>query len=229
MICVGLYRCFHTFAADNLKTNMKKLLATAILALISAGAFAQTSKGSVVLSGSVGYNSSTQDNDATPESSKKTFTLLPSLGFMVQDGLELGLSGGYTYTTSTYSLMMGWNEYYNTDQASSIYAIKPYLKKYFMVSEKVAFTGSAQVGYSFGNLTIMEQNNFGEVEIKVTGFNVALVPGITFFPTEKIGINANFGSLGYTEMKVGDSKNSDFGFNLNGSTLNIGFSYHFNR
>lgn len=161
---------------------------------------------------------------------------MPSIGYLIQDGLEVGTTVGYSYATNNFTWDMGWDGTIHNETKSNIYSISPYLKKYFVLADKFALTGSAQVGFSAGTATITQDSDYNQsADFKIRGFNVAVVPGLVFFPTEKIGINANFGSFGYNEMTMESengstkNKNSDFGLNLNSSTLGIGFSYYINR
>ncbi|MBB6611715.1 outer membrane beta-barrel protein [Pontibacter sp. Tf4] len=212
---------------------MKKILAMVGLCLIGTGAFAQTGSGTIVLSGSVGYSKTTQDDNASQEVDQTTFNLSPSVGYFIQDGLELGIGLGFNQTSNGILVPDGWgmSEY---EMKTNLFSFNPYIRKYFMVSDKVAFTGSATAGFSTGSSSISLDGG-REYKSEVSGFQVAVVPGLSFFPTEKIGITAAFGSLGYSELsskpEEGDDKttSSTVGLNLNASTLSIGFSYHFGR
>lgn len=214
---------------------MKKLLATAIFALIGAGAFAQTTQGTIVVSGAVGYTKNTRDFGNSPVT-QTSFNITPSMGYFILDGLEVGASIGYKQDKSNEAVMGGYGPV-NYENVTKAFGFMPYLKKYFMVSDKVAFTASAQAGISKGTSTNKPSSGFyNTTELDISGFQVAVVPGISFFATDKIGINASFGSFGYSQVKSEyegsyeiSFNTSTFGLNLDSSTLGIGFSYHFNR
>src|SRR5687768_4346243 len=80
---------------------MKKLLATAIFAFLGAGTFAQTSQGTIVASGSVGFSKTTQDSDESQAIKINTsyFNITPSIGYMIWNGLEVGALIGYAYNS----------------------------------------------------------------------------------------------------------------------------------
>ncbi|NDK55354.1 outer membrane beta-barrel protein [Pontibacter fetidus] len=216
---------------------MKKLLTAAVLALLSTGAFAQTTQRSIVVSGTLGINRSQDEIESNSDPRTNTitsFALKPSIGYMVSDRLELGMNIGLNYSKT--ELVIGKESYkFTSESVSTSVEFSPFVRKYFMLSEKLAFTGTASAGFSLGNNKT--ENNFNSTKTESTRNCVfaSIVPGITFFPTEKIGLSTYFGSLGYTKVtfkpKEGSYKEvqSDFGLNLSSSTFGIGFSYYINR
>ncbi|MEJ8757279.1 outer membrane beta-barrel protein [Pontibacter sp. H259] len=216
-----------------MKTNMKKLLAIAIFSIVSTSAFAQTSQGSIAISGAFGISKTTQDNAA--EINQFTVNIAPSVGYFVRDGLEVGAAVGFSHTAAdqlTYD-SSGFGTFKTT---TNTFSFVPYITKYFLLSEKVAFTGHAFAGISAGTGKISFDSDFSpNADLKLSGVQIGVSPGLSFFPTEKIGISARFGSLGYTEFSMkpeggtDSSKSSTFGLDLNASTLALGFSYYINR
>ena len=223
---------------------MKKLLFTILLACIGSAALAQTSQGNIVVSGTVGYQNHTQQNeDETSTYDSRSFNIAPGIGYMLKDGLEAGisfrLSSSLSESNSYYLNENGRGELYSMNESKDkSFAISPYLKKYFSLSDKIAFTGEAYISFSKGNSRYhYEDVNHSSTESKRnnTGFGVGIRPGITFFPTEKIGLSANFGRLGYNHTTYKNkeydykSKSSDFGLNLDGNSLTFGFGYYISR
>ncbi|WP_276496408.1 outer membrane beta-barrel protein [Pontibacter litorisediminis] len=225
---------------------MKKLFFAAVFACLTSAALAQTSQGTVVASGSLGYQNNNHKNDAdTQKSVNRSFTLAPSIGYMLRDGLEAGISVGYTSSndeSKVYNVLPGGSlELRSTSETTNrSLAIGPYLKKYFSVSEKIAFTGQAYLNYVSAEHDYHSDysNSRSRSNYESTGFSVGLRPGITFFPTSKIGLSAGFGSLGYTRststseleyFEDSKSTSSEFGLNLSGSTLSFGLGYYISR
>ncbi|WP_181163625.1 outer membrane beta-barrel protein [Pontibacter mangrovi] len=68
---------------------MKKLLAAAVFTLLGTGAFAQTSQGTVKLSGSLGFNSTSRDDNINQKSN--SFNIGPSIGYFIKDNLAVGM------------------------------------------------------------------------------------------------------------------------------------------
>jgi len=212
---------------------MKKLLALAIFALLGTQAFSQTSQGSVVISGAFGVSKSTQDNAA--EINKFNINIAPSVGYFVSNGLELGAAVGFSHTAAD-QLSYDSSGFGTYETTTNTFTFAPYITKYFMLSEKVAFTGHAFAALSAGTGKVNFDSDFSpNADLKLSGVQVAVAPGISFFPTEKIGIGARFGSLGYSEFSfkpeggTDSSKSSTFGLDLNATTLALGFSYYINR
>lgn len=223
---------------------MKKLLLAAVLACIGSTAFAQTSQGTVVASGSLRYYDYTnKTEDKLSSTDNRSFSIAPGIGYMIKESLEAGISFRITTSTnassSTHLDEWGGRELYSRSESKdNRFAISPYVKKYFALSEKIAFTGEAYVSFSKGNShyesKIMEYSST-KSKYSNSAFGLGIRPGITFFPTDKIGLSANFGYLGYSHTthknKEYDSKStsSDFGLNLDGSTLSFGFGYFISR
>lgn len=215
---------------------MKKFFTVAIAGLLSTGVFAQTSQGTIAVSGSLGIGSS-QQKDENLNDPRKTvntnFNLSPSVGYFINEGLELGATTGLSYSKSKTTSDKENNEFTSEGSYKEI-GFSPYIKKYFMLSEKVALTGAASTGFSVGNYKSEASYSSVTYEHSINRFHAGVAPGISFFPTEKIGLSATFGWLGYnyaTTKPEGHEKsvNSGFGLNLNSNTLGMGFSYYLNR
>ena len=223
---------------------MKKLLFTILLACIGSAALAQTSRGTVVATGTLSYYdniNTTEDKISSTEN--RFFSIAPGIGYMIKESLEAGISFSFTTSTnvsnSAHLNQWGNREPYSfTESKDKSFAISPYVKKYFTLSEKIAFTGEAYLSFSKGNNRYKSEIlEYSSTESKRSnmGFGVGIRPGITFFPTEKIGLSANFGRLGYNRSTYKDkeydfkSKSSDFGLYLDSSTLSFGFGYYISR
>ncbi|MER2997526.1 outer membrane beta-barrel protein [Pontibacter populi] len=216
---------------------MKKLLATAIFALMGSGAFAQTTQGTIVISGSLGINRNNvkSENLYNPRTTTLTsVSLTPGVGYFINDGLELGASFGLNY--STYKLDSNKeSDTYKSKDTNTRFDFSPFIRKYFMLSDKFAFTGTASAGFSIGKHEFEGSTSPITIESSTKGAFAYITPGVYYFPTEKIGLSATFGSLGYSattwKSEEGSNKEvqSDFGLNLSSSTFGIGFSYYINR
>ncbi|MER2997525.1 hypothetical protein [Pontibacter populi] len=217
---------------------MKKLFTITIIGLLSTGAFAQTSQGTKVVSGSMRI-STDSDNSMHQGYSSQNYSSLylyfsPSFGYLFKENLEAGLSVGYTYNESESTQDRDLSDDYNSANKSNTYGFSPYLKKYFTISEKVALSTKFSAGLSFGRSNYESTNAYPATsEYKSKGISANFIPGITFFPSEKFGISASFGDLGYhyttseNENNGYKSTSKDFELDLSSSTFGIGFSYHF--
>jgi|GEM_PF-3937959 len=118
-----------------------------------------------------------------------------------------------------------------------------------MTSDNFGFTGTFGVTYSQTKLKVegggQSQVGFADGTTN-TNLSAGITPGIVYFPTERIGLEANFGFLGYTSRKIkepnGDeSTETNFGLEANSLTpgtlrseafsvpigLQFGFRYYF--
>lgn len=218
---------------------MKSFLTLFVL-FISISTFSQEEKktfliekGTKALEGnfSIGSSSNEFNSDfANSESTGFNITISPRFGYAIQDNLILGLQLSYAHSNS------------DTDnsgqQANSIdysrtntYGIAPYIKKYFSLSETFAFHLQGELNFLFGNDTF---DDFLDVERKVDR-NVIFIgvrPGFTFRANDHLLFQANFGSLGYSNLNIEtddstEQKSSSLGLNLDSSSLLFGFTYLF--
>lgn len=111
-----------------------------------------------------------------------------------------------------------------------------------MVADNFGFTGTFGVGVAFGSSKEEEKNGNTTTTTdgpKVTALEVGITPGLVFFPTNKVGLEANFGFVGFssvtskstngsTETKV---SNSNFGLGANSisPTFSLGFRYYLTK
>jgi hypothetical protein len=223
---------------------MKNLsLLTLILAFgFGMKANAQTSAGSVLIGGRLSINgsNSTHQNggSTTKHPGSSSFAILPTVGYFIKDNLALGLSTGVMNSKTTHWQGNG-NEVTST---SPRFVFAPFARKYFMFSEMFGLYGEAGFSIISGsnNLSVYSPINNTTVVTSTgaRGFELGARPGIVFFPSNKFGIEASFGFLGYSSTssisKNNDqrhvTKNNSYGLNFNTATnLQFGFSYYLSR
>ncbi|WBA41242.1 outer membrane beta-barrel protein [Hymenobacter canadensis] len=225
---------------------MKKLATSLLLLGAATAAHAQTSAGTVLLGGNVGYNSSKEKISSGSyafENSQQAFRIVPTVGYFITDNLALGLAGGIErgkakssyknddpYATS--------NQYELTGRSSSTY-VGPFVRYYKMVGEKAAFYGQLDASYRKGSAENERITPSSEIEVvkdNNRGFSSNITPGFVFFPTNKLGLELTLGYLGYYRAKTVQEKtdqmqewrreNSSFGASFGLQYLNIGASFY---
>jgi outer membrane protein W len=205
-----------------------------IVAILPFKAFSQISQGSIVVGGSLGLSvekEKTKSNGNTEDGpTSSTFKILPDVEYFISDNLSIGLGIGYSFNKSTED--QGLTEY--TYKTGTFY-LNPYLKKYFTLGDKAYFWGQAQIGMGFGtrtteaktgNITTSVDNDFSSLAIGIT-------PGFRFDVTERIGLEAGIGFIGYTgeTTKSGSGNNevkrstNKMGFEFDPSYLTFGIRY----
>lgn len=230
---------------------MKKisLLTIAILFATAMSSFAQTSKGTLFLGGGLGFTSSNGKSTlkfggTTVESDgvKSTnFSIVPGVGYFVADKLAIGLDLSVNSSSIQIPDNNDPDDYEKTSGTS--FGFKPYARKYWMVGDNFGFTGTLGVGVAFGSSKVEEKNGNTTVTNdgpKTTDLEIGVTPGIVFFPTNKVGLEASFGFVGYssstskTDLGGGDElkvTNSTFGLSANSitPTFSLAFRYYLTK
>jgi len=216
---------------------MKKLLIASAVALFGLSN-AQIAKGTVYLSGSVGYS---QEETNNGNSKVENFNVLPTAGFFVAPNLAVGLGVGYqtqkdtnisTTTTPVSTTVTTLEEKYPA------FVVAPFVRKYWTLSDKLYFFGQLAVPMQFGKGEIESSSvtTIGNTtsttstssEAKYTSVGVTVKPGLDYFLNKNWTIEATIGEFGYNNFKPkeGDATNN-YSFGLNLANVGIGVKYVF--
>lgn len=190
---------------------------------------AQFSAGTISVGGGVSFTSENSEKSfrslTMREDPFTTFKLTPSVGYFFADDLEAGMQIGYTSMS-----IHGDNRRYS----STMFAVGPYVRKYFSFGQTAAFFGQASVGVGGGQIRY-ESSTTTRVSDKASVFSVGVTPGFVFRPAERLGIELSAGFLGYNSTKTQDYegdegvtvKDSDFGLSLDLSNVSLGVKLYF--
>lgn len=189
---------------------MKKLvLATLLVTGVIASANAQ--KGSVLVYGTVGFNTTESKPSGIKTSS---FSLNPGIGYQFSNNWTLGVAGGIMSSKYETGLL---------ENKSSGYAVGPFIRYTKTLTGPFAFF--TQLDAQYMSTT---DKPAGGGETKTTGFQLGLTPAIGINVYKGLALNFSFGSLNYATEKVKGTSNKSSGFGLNfGSQANIGISKNF--
>lgn len=217
-----------------MKRNIIILLLAAIFPL---KAFNQISQGSIVVGGSLSLSVSNekteQDGDTEDGPTTTHFSLIPDFEYFLADNLSVGLGIGYSLDRSK-------SEGANTETIykDGTFLVNPYIKKYFSLGDRAYFYGQAILGLGFGKETneVKAGTITTSVEENYNTFSLGIVPGFKFDVTEKIGLEAGIGYVGYVNhtYKSGSGNNEEkeitntFQFNFIPNSLTLGIRYTFN-
>ncbi|NVO32235.1 outer membrane beta-barrel protein [Hymenobacter lapidiphilus] len=215
--------------------------------LLSAGtlsAQAQISAGTKLLTGSIGYSQQKTETDGvfnhSTENKFRQFNFSSNAGYFVAENLALGVQVG-AFSRKSESL--------STDNISGNSSINGFRERtlsggvfgryYKFIGEKVALYGQLGGGYqnvySSNRLAVGPPSSTNNR--RKQGFYGGLLPGIVFFPTNKLGLELTLRGLSYNsltervengsqDIKITD-QTLDFGFGLN--DLNLGISLYLGR
>jgi hypothetical protein len=205
-----------------------KLLTVLVVLFALSISFAQSNQGRITLSGSIGFESSTEKTD--PASSEITFTsitLMPEFGYYISDAIKIGLGIGYNATTNENKPLAGNTAKWETNML----IINPFARFYVQASDRVDLFLQANLAYGTGGYEQSPSINKGDI----TSLNIFLTPGIEFMISQKIALDFSIGRIGYFSTTVtpdGTPKvemlTNSFNFNFNLTDVHLGINIFIN-
>ena len=216
---------------------MKKLLIASAVALFGLSN-AQIAKGTVYLSGSVGYSQVETNNG---NSKSENFNVLPTAGFFVAPNFAVGLGIGFQTqkNTNVSTATLGNITTVNTAvEKYPAFVVAPFARKYWTLSDKLYFFGQLAVPMEFGKAETEDSSvstngtttvsTSTSTEAKYTQVGVTVKPGLDYFLNKNWTIEATIGEFGYNNYKPknGDATNN-YSFGLNLAHVGIGVKYVF--
>jgi hypothetical protein len=183
----------------------------------------QSSVNKMFIGGGAGFNSSTE-KDSEDKYSQWNFG--PSFVYMLNDKVGLGISFIVNGSTSNYS-----NDTYEAEYKSSGWMAEPFVRYYFAGIGKVKFFGDAFINFG-GGKDEFSDNFTSSDESKYGNFGIGVRPGFQFWFNDNWSMASTIGNLGYSSLtdNKGDSdetKTNNFGVNVDFSTVNFSFYWHF--
>ncbi|MCI3935955.1 porin family protein [Chryseobacterium aahli] len=217
---------------------MKKLLIASAVALFGLSN-AQIAKGTVYLSGTVGYSQVESNNGDTK---KENFNVLPTAGFFVAPNFAVGLGVGFQTQKDTNITTLVAGPAATTVNTREVkqpaFVIAPFARKYWTLSDKLYFFGQLAVPMQFGKTEVENSSvtttgtttttSSVSSEAKYTSVGVTVKPGLDYFLNKNWTIEATIGEFGYNNFKPkdGDATNN-YSFGLNLANVGIGVKYVF--
>lgn len=225
------------------------ILASFVATFGVATSFAQTAQGTLYLGGGLGFTTSSNKvttsgggTTVSADGPKSTsFSIVPGVGYFIADKLAVGIDISFLNESEKepYEGPGAQTGDYNKVSGNLI-SFTPYARKFFMLSDNFGFTGTFGVGVGFGSSKTESKRGSTTVTNdgpKVTALEVGITPGLVFFPTNKVGLEANFGFVGFSSRTQkattgggGEVKSTDtsFGFGANSiqPTFSLGFRYY---
>lgn len=218
--------------------KMKKLLIASAVALFGLSN-AQIAKGTVYLSGTVGYSQVESNNGDTK---KENFNVLPTAGFFVAPNFAVGLGVGFQTQKDTNITTLVAGPAATTVNTREVkqpaFVIAPFARKYWTLSDKLYFFGQLAVPMQFGKTEVENSSvtttgtttttSSVSSEAKYTSVGVTVKPGLDYFLNKNWTIEATIGEFGYNNFKPkdGDATNN-YSFGLNLANVGIGVKYVF--
>ena len=195
---------------------MKKVFLTMMTGLGFAVAVnAQTDKGNVMLGGQAAYD---YEKTVDVDGNTQNYTIMPQLGFFVEDNFALGLGLGYSGSTTKSPS--------DIKSTSGDFAVSPFARLY-KGEGPVKFFGQLSVPMSWGTRKV-DGDKTGTTE----RYGAAVSPGIAYFPTSRLGIELSVKGLYYEHVAVkpesgSNTKRNEFGLNVNSLQPSLGVNFFF--
>ncbi|CAL2105024.1 Outer membrane protein with beta-barrel domain [Tenacibaculum sp. 190524A02b] len=165
----------------------------------------------------------------SPDVNKFGFGIAPETGIFIDDNLAIGLGIGYSYSKN-----QNVNDYNRNDKAH-VFSFSPFIKKYFSVSKNLLLSVKGELTYSSikSKSEFRDYNSFNYRTYRTNGnsFDIGIRPGLSYFVSKSIALEANLGFLGYkTTSFENDSDNENitnkFDFNINASNIVFGITFY---
>ena len=231
---------------------MKKLLLTLLVSSILMSAYSQTEKGKMFLGGQFSLSGNTNSMSDTLNRYDNHTTVLditPNFGYFIADNLALGVSLDFGVNNSNNHFENSALSLSHTKNGSNdntyIYGIGGFARYYVNITDHFKFYTNFGLNYSLqlnkrtsfdnypGDLNSPSTKYYQEYQLSL--ITLEITPGLVYFVTPRIGMQAAFGNLNYTHSSSKDitSSNDDYysssnyGINLNPLTLSLGLNYYF--
>ncbi|MFD1603733.1 outer membrane beta-barrel protein [Flavobacterium artemisiae] len=194
---------------------MKRMLLIVAIAMCS---YANAQKGSVLVMGSIDYNSQKTSYDAG-DTTQNSFGFSPKVGYQFHENWTAGIeasAGSYKYENYTSGV-----------QKTTNFSVGGFVRYSKPLNETFSFYTDLGLGY----LTRKETRNYPlapDYEEKGNGMYVNVTPALFINVHKGFGLNFNIGGLGYNALSFDNNEREDknFSFTL-GRSFSIGISKNF--
>lgn len=215
---------------NKINLKMKKLLFTAAIAVLgftSVSAQEQTTvggfdQGDIFISGSVGFGSTSQGDIKGNQ-----FEISPKVGFFVSDNIAIGATLGYASQTSERPAINPTTlELVDAEDKTTAFSAGVFGRYYATPVNQFSFF--AELSASF--VASKNEVAFVDEDAKFDGLNFELAPGISYFVSDCITLEASYGIIGYNTFKAdteGAEARNNFNVGLDFSNINFGIAYKF--
>jgi hypothetical protein len=215
---------------------MRKILLILTIVLMSVGAFAQYQAGNILATATLTFSvaqSETSSGNVTVEHPKYTsFEIAPGIEYFATDKIAIGGEIGFAMDKELDKDPGGGLD--ETIDKTSMATISPFASFYLVNEEKFAFFLKLGFGFGFGTKVYEAKANGVTVSVdsKLSAFEIGLKPGIAVHLSERFGMTATFGNLGYRTYKekrdnngnTTTEKSSEYGLKI---TPELGFGIYF--
>ncbi|MBO7593151.1 MAG: outer membrane beta-barrel protein [Bacteroidaceae bacterium] len=191
---------------------MKKMILTALVAVVSLAANAQFWAG-----GEVGYSHSRTTVNKVETGKANNFSLLPEIGYKLNDKFDVAMKIGFAHGENDNTLA-GMEVPVAYDYANA-FVLNPYLRYTFAKAGDFSFFADGGFAYVHGHIC-------GD-EYSTNAWQIAIKPGISYALSEKVGLVAHVGGIAYSFAKYNNSKTNGFDMGVSGNNITFGAYVNF--
>jgi opacity protein-like surface antigen len=241
----------NNFVSIKYQAIMKKTIILTLAAFLTHGIYAQIPKGTMALTGTIGFNGSKNLSEETSGNNTATTwdqtnrgrLIMPAFSYFVSDKIEggLGLMLMSTKTMNDYhpNIILP-NTVVKRETTSPFNGVLLFGNYYFKNEEKFACYGGVQLGVGSGTSTTettLGDNTVNKTDVKNSGSTFGFNFGFLYFVRHNLALNANFGLVSFNSNKSSytqgnteyKTQNSDWTVGVNGTVVNIGLKFLLNR
>lgn len=183
---------------------MKNITFFLFVILITSITFAQQKKALISVGGEIGYSySSCLENNAYGpyENSVSQYLINPRIGYFLSKDVELGIGLGFSHKKN---ITEGENA--DSENKENIFSVNPFGRYYNYFNEDLGLFLELNLMYGFG-YSEYTSSSVIENEFDITSYSIKLNPGIVYYLSDIISINASINFIEYqnTKYKVPNS------------------------
>jgi len=197
---------------------MKKIVLSLVLAVSALAANAQVK---------IGGQASLWRN--TEHSANNTnFTLLPEVGYELDENSEIGLTVGFTH-------YYNGNSNHKGSATTNAFIVAPYYRANVVKLKNIDLFLEGGLGFATGKVKTTAEAGSASVSTEsdaANSYEIGLKPGVAVNLSSKVAFVAHAGFLGYrtTNDNAGQDNvfgSNGFGFGLSSNDLSFGLTYKF--
>ena len=193
---------------------MKKLTLIALFAIV--GFVANAQKGSILLSGNIGFSTSSVEKSNT---SAQLFNFNPQIGYGISDNLHFGV---FNETTLAKGADFNGNALGNDNLNGNLVVVGPFLRYTKKFGDIFAVFADAKLGWMSGHHD-QYANNGGK-----SGFHFGITPSALINLTNNFGLTFSFGGVNYQAFGFNEAQSTEFNMNF-GKQFSVGVQKVFGK
>jgi hypothetical protein len=208
------------------KNYFKKLtqiiIVFSLVAFVNSQLTAQISKKTTCFTGNVSASIRNISPDGSDNSKYIDIGAEPAFGFFVANNFSINFAIGFDFSSEKYPYLTG-----SYESTNNTFSFSPFFKFHFPVSEKFGFNLPIYFKYAMGTQKT-KYDGSSENTRDLNTLAAGIKPGIYYFVSDHVALQANFGNLGYsvTQYTSPNTKDDQFQANFNFSSFNIGLGFY---